>query len=226
LDVKEDQLLIKVVTEVGRSMGAVRSATQALLNGADNEVEFRKELLRGMENELGELQHQLDNIAHYQSIQTGRVDLKYTQIEPADWLSDLSSCWRERARKDDIFLEEDIPADLPFVSGDLTRLSLALNNILRNAVENTPPGGKIFVSAGEKNGGIWISIDDTGRGIPEEQAERIFEPLYQVKRRSRFPKGLGLGLCVANGLITAHKGWMSMDSSQTGGSNFTIWLPI
>ena len=60
MDVKEDELLIKVVTEVGRSMGAVRSATQALLNGADNEEEFRKELLRGMENELGQLQHQLD----------------------------------------------------------------------------------------------------------------------------------------------------------------------
>lgn len=226
MDEKEDELLIKVVTEVGRSMGAVRSATQALLNGADDEEEFRKELLRGMENELGQLKHQLDNIAHYQLIQAGRFDLDYSLIESSIWLSGLSSYWRKRASKDDILIEEDIVADLPSISGDQARLTLALNNILRNAVENTPAGGRIFITSGEKNGGILISIDDTGRGIPEEQANRIFEPLFQVKRRSRFPKGLGLGLCVANKLIAAHNGWMSMDSSQNGGSNFTIWLPI
>lgn len=119
----------------------------------------------------------------------------------------------------------------PYTSAriDRVRMSMALSNVLNNAIRFTPHEGKILVRAEVHNvREIWITVSDNGIGIPKEEMERIFEKFYQVEdHMTRTVGGLGIGLPIARALIEAHGGRIWASSSGTHqGSTFTMTLPV
>jgi len=93
-------------------------------------------------------------------------------------------------------------------------------------VRYTPPGGKVVVRASSRDGGVVISISDTGIGIPRVEQERIFERFYRVDAaRSRELGGTGLGLSIAKHLAEAHGGRIGVESEVGRGSTFSVYLP-
>jgi two-component system NtrC family sensor kinase len=93
-----------------------------------------------------------------------------------------------------------------------------------NALEATPPGGEVTITAGPGNGGtsVILSVADTGCGIPEEDQGRIFEPFFTTKPAG---KGVGLGLAVVYGIVTRHQGRIQVASKTGSGTVFTVELP-
>ena len=81
-------------------------------------------------------------------------------------------------------------------------------------------GGKVAISAGEKEGGVWVAVQDSGRGIAPQDLPHIFERFYRGREG-----GLGLGLAIVKELVEAHEGRISVDSAPGVGSTFTVWLP-
>ncbi len=127
------------------------------------------------------------------------------------------------------------PADLPYV-GDPTRVRQILVNVVHNAVKFTEAGGQVTVSAGAGNtvsgadlrgGGPWIfvRVEDTGRGIPAERLESIFEPYHQSEAADRH-RGTGLGLAISRQLAQTMGGDLTAHSEPGVGSTFTLWLPM
>ena len=112
------------------------------------------------------------------------------------------------------------------VSADGDKLRQVLVNLLSNAVEYTPSGGSILVTAGRRNGRASLSVSDTGIGIPKEELPRIFERFYRVDRsRSRNSGGAGIGLAIVDKIVKAH-GWkICAESDPGGGSSFTVEFP-
>jgi len=110
---------------------------------------------------------------------------------------------------------------------DGDRLAQVLTNLIGNAINHTPSGGQVWLRTAPAAGGVNISVQDTGAGIPPAELERIFERFYQVDA-SRGPKrGTGLGLAIAREIVTAHGGKISATSEGVGkGSTFTVWLPV
>jgi two-component system phosphate regulon sensor histidine kinase PhoR len=101
-----------------------------------------------------------------------------------------------------------------------------LVNLLQNAVNYTPEGGKIAVEARKEEGGIQIEVTDSGIGIPSEDLPRIFERFYRVdKGRSRELGGTGLGLSIVKHIAEAHGGRVSVESKLGQGSRFKVFLP-
>ena len=131
---------------------------------------------------------------------------------------------RHRAGLDEIEIQTDYAPKLPFLSCDFKRLQQAFVNVLWNAIEAMPEGGKLTVATRfvpEKDR-IEIKVSDTGAGIPEEDVERIFEPFYTTKAEG---KGVGLGLSVAYGIIRQHQGEIHFQSEVGQGTHVTIHLP-
>jgi two-component system sensor histidine kinase BaeS len=227
------QLLANLVHELGRPLGALLSAMQALQSGADQDTALRQELLGGMKGEVNRLQHLLDDLARLHDQVLGILELDRRPADISEWLAHTLSPWREAAQTKGLLWQTGIPDTLPTIEIDSDRLGQALGNLLSNAIKYTPSGGTVTVEAGVSEGdqvrgearGVWIRVGDTGPGIAAEAQDRLFTPFYRAQAGRRFPQGMGLGLSIARDLITAHGGRLEVDSALGRGSRFTLWIP-
>ncbi len=225
LEQSRRQLLANLVHELGRPLGAMRSATQALQRGAADDLALRQELLAGMDDEIGRLQRLLDNLARLHDEFTGFPGLSLCPVDLNAWLDRVLALRRAAAQAQGLRWEVAVPAELPTLAIDMDRLAQALDNVLSNAIKYTPRGGMVSVGAGAVDGGVWIRVSDTGLGIALEAQERIFAPFHREQPPRRFPQGMGLGLTIARNLVVAHGGRLEVRSAPGQGSQFTLWLP-
>lgn len=219
------RLLANIVHEVGRPIGALQSAIQALINGADRDEALRRELLDGMEAEVERLHPLLDDLAklHDQILGTLELDCRPTKLD--QWLNQALIPWREAAQSKGLHWRADVPLTLPTLEIDPDRMAQVLGNLLSNAIKYTPAGGSVSVAAGSDEQTMWLCVSDTGPGLTEEEQKQIFEPFYRSQRTHRFPQGMGLGLTIALDLVVAHGGRLEVESEPEHGSRFTVWLP-
>jgi two-component system sensor histidine kinase BaeS len=220
------QLLSNLVHELGRPLGAFRSATQALLGRSGDDVALRRELLAGMDMEVDRLGRLLDDLSRLHDQALGTLELNRQPTALSEWLRGSLPPWRESAQAKGLRWEANIPPDLPTVDVDPDRLAQVLGNLISNAIKYTPAKGTVSLEAGVEEEEAWIRIGDTGAGITPEEQKRIFAPFYRSQRGSRFPQGMGLGLSIAYTLVAAHDGRLDLDSTPGLGSRFTVWLPL
>ncbi|HEY7159292.1 MAG TPA: ATP-binding protein, partial [Gemmataceae bacterium] len=120
---------------------------------------------------------------------------------------------------DTIQLTIDCPSSLPPAVADSDQVRIVFANLIRNAREAMPQGGRLSVTARGVDGGIETTVADTGVGIPAEQLSRVMEPLYSTKAR-----GLGLGLSMARAILEKNGGSLRAGSEPGRGSTFTVFL--
>jgi len=104
---------------------------------------------------------------------------------------------------------------------DATQMQQVLVNLIKNAMHAMTKGGTLALQTGESSDGVWVSVTDTGGGIPPEQINRIFEPFFTTKKR-----GTGLGLMIVQRIVRAHGGRIELESRVGRGTTFRIWLPL
>jgi two-component system, sporulation sensor kinase E len=110
---------------------------------------------------------------------------------------------------------------LPLAPLDTTQMQQVLVNLIKNAMHAMTKGGTLTLQTGEASDGVWLSVADTGGGIPQDQINRIFEPFFTTKK-----KGSGLGLMIVQRIIRAHDGRIELESLVGRGTTFRIWLPL
>ncbi len=133
---------------------------------------------------------------------------------------------RVTAEQCDIGLELEVLSDLPRPLGDAVQLERVVGNLLDNALSYTPSGGRIWVAAAEHDGGIAVSVTDTGPGVPAEHREHIFERFTRVPGVQGRKRGYGLGLYSCRQVVQAHGGriWVESGPGEVG-SRFVFVLP-
>jgi two-component system, sporulation sensor kinase E len=104
---------------------------------------------------------------------------------------------------------------------DATQMQQILVNLMKNAAQAMTTGGTLTLQTGENSDGVWLSVGDTGGGIPQEQINRIFEPFFTTKK-----KGSGLGLMIVQRIVRAHNGRIELESHVGRGTTFRVWLPL
>lgn len=225
LEKARQRLLANLVHELGRPLGVLLSATQALAGGAEEDPAVRQELLEGMEAEIRRMRHLLDDLTRLYDQTLGPLELDCKPTALHSWLLQVLGPWREVAYDKELHWRTDLPADLPTLEIDPDRLAQALGNVVSNAIKYTLPGGEVGVSADTNGVEVWIRVRDSGPGIAPEEQDRIFLPFYRGPASRRFPQGMGLGLSIARDLVIAHGGRIEVQSALGAGSTFTIWLP-
>jgi len=124
-----------------------------------------------------------------------------------------------------VSVESLVAPDLPRVHADYFRVRQVLNNLLYNSLRHTPEGGLIVVQAKSVGSMVETSVSDTGRGIPADEIEHVFERYFQAERGVRHDDGSGLGLSIVKQLVTAHGGEISVESREGEGTTFRFTLP-
>lgn len=120
-----------------------------------------------------------------------------------------------------IALEEKLARQLPESRMDPVQIQQALVNLMRNALQAMTKGGVLRLQTGQTSENVWVSVSDTGCGIPADQVKQIFEPFYTTKK-----KGSGLGLMIVQRIMRDHGGGIELESHVGEGSTFRIWLPL
>ena len=118
-------------------------------------------------------------------------------------------------------LRTRLARQIPATPIDPTQIQQVLVNLIKNALQAMTKGGTLTLQTGEGADGVWVSVADTGGGIPQEQINRIFEPFYTTKK-----KGTGLGLMIVQRIVRAHGGRIELESQVARGTTFRIWLPL
>jgi len=220
------QLLANLVHELGRPLGAIRSAIQALAGGAGDDPQLLQDLTTGMDDQAARLQHLLEDLAHLNEQVLGTLELDYQPVSLSDWLPKLLRPWQEAAQDKHLHWQIDIPPDLPVISIDPVRMASAVENLVSNAIKYTHSGGEVSVSTKVEGADILIRISDNGSGVAVDEQQKIFEPFYRGNQGKRFKQGMGLGLTIARDQVDAHGGRISLESEPGKGSTFTIHLPM
>ncbi len=219
------RLLANLVHELGRPLGALHSALDALQGGADEDVLLRQELFAGMQTEIASLRRLLGDLTHLREQIVGTLELGRQPVALTPWLSGLLAPWREAAQARSLTWQATLAPDLPTIAIDPDRMAQALGNIVSNAITYTPPGGRMSVTADATDTAVRVCVQDSGPGIALAEQAHIFDPLYRSQTGRRFPQGMGLGLSIARAISVAHGGHIEVQSSPGQGSTFTLWIP-
>jgi two-component system sensor histidine kinase BaeS len=220
------KLLTNLIHELGRPLGGLLLAIQAMQAGAGQDKAMRVDILAGMEEEMRILQRLLDDLTGLHNQLLGVLELKTQPIILTQWLPNVLRTHQEAANVKGLIWQVTISEELPTIEADPNRLAQAVGNLVNNAIKFTPSGGTVSLNTGVRDNQVWILVNDTGAGIPLDEQANIFTPFYRGHSENRFPKGMGLGLSIARDLIVAHRGRLEFTSVPGEGSSFTIWLPF
>jgi signal transduction histidine kinase len=174
-------------------------------------------LIASIKKEAERLQHLTDEYLAF--ARPPRPPLGHQSLNAV--VEDLSHLVREEARRSGIAVETRMSRGCPCAVFDPQQMKQAALNLVRNAMQAMPAGGRLTIStAVEDHGSVTLSVDDTGPGIPDDERCLVFEPFYTSK-----PNGTGLGLPLAAHIVRDHGGEIDFGAAPGGGARFTVRLP-
>jgi len=212
--------------ELRTPLTTIKGYAETLLDGALKEDQAFQ-FVQVIQRHTDRLTKIVEDLLMLSKIETKEFQLKMETIFLPNLIDDVIDFVRKPAEKKKIsFSRHDIISSLA-VRADRSYLEQILINLLDNAIKYTPEGGRVIVSAVEKDSKeIQFSIEDNGIGIPKEDLSRIFERFYRVdKGRSKELGGTGLGLSIVKHLVQVHGGRVWVESQLGKGSTFYFTLP-
>jgi PAS domain S-box-containing protein len=169
----------------------------------------------------------INNILNFAKVEAGHVDFQIEDVALDDLLEGMRSLIEPQREAKQLSYRCEVPDRSLVVRSDADKVQQILLNLLSNAIKFTPPGGGIIVRAERSNDDAAIRVQDTGRGIPSEKLDAIFEPFVQVDQHlTREGQGTGLGLAISRDLARAMGGDLTVVSELGRGAEFTLTLPI
>jgi signal transduction histidine kinase len=193
------------------------------LSKARTTAEMKEALRSGLE-EADRLTGLADDLLVYSREQGQRAPLELSDVRIDRLLETVCASIRRRADAAMVTLKIDAPAVQ--VQIDERRLRQAIDNLLRNALEHTPRGGRITASAGVEGSWLTVAVEDTGPGIEHGILDRAFEPFARGSLdRADSPEGAGLGLAIVRAVAQAHGGSARAENRPVGGARVSITLP-
>ncbi|MBB6429248.1 PAS domain-containing sensor histidine kinase [Algisphaera agarilytica] len=193
----------------------------------DDETADRAECLNVINQEVLRLGRVVEEVLSVSEIEAGSLKVRHDDVRVDQIMQSLEHEYQPQAREKDIDLLFDLPPKLSVVQGDREKITLALHNLLGNAIKYTPAEGKVRVQLLEVDNDITVSVTDTGIGINEDELSKVFEKFYRAQDdRLQGIGGSGLGLALARDVIRLHGGDITVESELNKGSTFTLRLPI
>ena len=169
----------------------------------------------------------IDNLANMDNLQRGVASVRAHTISIRRLVEEVVDSFQSEATQKRLTLRFDPPQNDLIVEGDSPKISIALGNVVTNAITFTNPGGHIDVVAESIPGHVKVSVIDNGIGIPANDLTHIFDRFYQVESHlTRKHGGMGLGLSVSKVMIEMHGGRIWAESMEGKGSTFTFLLPV
>jgi two-component system sensor histidine kinase BaeS len=186
------------------------------------------ETFHHIHQEADRLQRLVRDLQELSRVEAGAYELDRRPADLADLVRAVVDRLARQFEDKGVALETDLPGDLPPILADEDRIGQVLMNLVGNALQYTPEGGQVRITAHREGDAVAIAVRDTGIGIPPEHLPHLFTRFYRVdKSRSRAGGGSGIGLTIARHLVEAHGGTIRVESPGSGqGSAFIFTLPV
>lgn len=209
-------LIAGIAHEIKNPLSSVRTCVQ-LLQEKHDDAEFREFFQTTVSKEVDRVNDLIEKFVKL----TQPIEVELSLEDVHSILDEVLASLKNGEISQNIRISTRYRASLPQVKADRRELSKGLSYIIHNAVEAMPQGGNLTVSTLSDSEFVKITISDTGSGIPKEQIENIWDPLFSTKNR-----GVGLGLPISRKIIVEHGGKIEVKSDQDKGATFHICLPI
>jgi len=222
------EFVANVSHELRTPLTNIRSYAETLSdNAGDLPPETERGFLDVILNESDRMTRIVQDLLTLSRFDSGREDMNLIRFPFGKAVRDTYQAVLMEAQRHRHEVILNMQESIPEIMGDRERILQVMMNIVSNAIKYTPDGGKIEISAGHQNGGVWMQVDDNGIGIPAKDRDRIFERFYRVdKARSRESGGTGLGLSIAKEIVTRHGGQLRLVDKEEPGLTIRLELKV
>jgi PAS domain S-box-containing protein len=235
-DVSRERLVQRMKTEfvsiaahqLRTPLSAIKWSLRMMLDGDEGELSAgQKELMEKTYFSNQRMINLVNDLLNVSRIEEGRFLYETKETDLKEIIKDVIQAVRESAHQKEIEIyfqgEEKI---FPPIKADQEKITLAIQNIIENAIKYSPEKGKIFVSLEEEDGFLLASVKDQGIGIPRAQQARVFQRFFRAGNAiSQETEGTGLGLFISRNVIEAHKGKIWFESQENRGTTFYFTIP-
>lgn len=201
-----------VAHELRNPLNVVKTSVYYLMNARNPTPEKRADHLRRIERNVELSDNVITALSNF-------ARMPVPEMRPISIEAMIRGVLEINPPGDRIEVAVECPSGLPSALGDADQIRIALGNLVRNARDAMPQGGRLTIAAHAEDGSLDVSVTDTGTGIEQAELARIMEPLYSTKAR-----GLGLGLAIARSIIERNQGMIQVMSEPGRGSVFTVRL--
>ena len=226
VDQSRQEFVSNVSHELKTPITSIRVLADSLMSMEDAPVELYREFMEDISDEIDRESKIIDDLLAMVKMDKSEAELNLAQVDIVILVKQMLKRLRPIANKKNVelILESirDVTADV-----DEMKLSLAVSNLVENAIKYNTPGGWVRVTVDADHKFFYVKVADSGIGIPEEEQDRIFERFYRVdKARSRSTGGSGLGLAITRRVVLMHKGAIRLTSKDGEGSTFILRIPL
>jgi two-component system phosphate regulon sensor histidine kinase PhoR len=220
------EFLGNVSHELRTPIFSLQGFLETLIDGAVDDPNVNRDFLQKAYNHASRLNTLLGDLITISQIESGEMKMSFRYFPLAEFLNAVVRDFHPLAERNRVRLTLlSGPSTDADVLGDKERLSVALGNLIENAIKYNKPGGDVTLSFEREDGMVRIVVSDTGVGVAREHLPRIFERFYRVdKDRSRDVGGTGLGLAIVKHIVEAHGGSIHVESEVGKGSTFSFTL--
>jgi signal transduction histidine kinase len=225
---KNEQLRRNMVADVAHELRTPISNLRGYLEAISDGVLSPNEVtIRSLNEEAVSLTRLVSDLQELSLSDAGKMKMDIQPEDITHIIKDTAKAFQPKADAKGLLVLADPGNELPLVDIDAQRVRQVLNNLLNNAIAHTGKDGSVSITARPDGEKLYISVADTGEGIPAQDLPMIFERFYRVdKSRTRATGGTGLGLTIAKRIVEAHGGTITAASEQGKGSTFTFSLPV
>jgi PAS domain S-box-containing protein len=168
----------------------------------------------------------INDILNFSRVEAGRVEYEMSPVPLTEVFDSVTAMIEPQATMKHVTYERNGVPDDAIAHADRAKVDQILLNLLSNAVKFTEPGGRISLTSSANGENVFVAVEDTGMGIPEDKIDSIFQPFVQVGRTlTSRQEGTGLGLAISRDLARGMQGDITVESTVGQGSRFTVRLP-
>ncbi|MFW5748235.1 MAG: ATP-binding protein [Chloroflexota bacterium] len=218
-------LVADVAHELRTPLSVLQGSLRAML---DDVYAMDKTEVASLYDQTRVLSRLVNDLHELAQAEANQLPLNKQPVDLGQMVSRITGTFAAICEDDRIDVVTHIPAEPAQVYGDAARLSQVLNNLLNNALHHTPADGSITVGVVTGADTVLMTVEDTGRGIPQHHLPHVFERFYRVDRaRSRHSGGAGLGLAIVRAIVEAHDGrvWVESTGIPGQGTRFSVEFP-
>ena len=217
-------LIAEFVHELRTPLASLSTATYLLLR-PEMSLEQRDQIVNNIHNETLRLTSLASSFLDLARLESGRVQFRKTRYSVADLLYEVRDVMVTKAQETDIHIRVDVPADMPLMEADRDKIKQVLLNLLSNAIKYNRANGSVIITGDFTDEEIFVCVQDTGMGIPEDSIPHLFQKFYRVREHEGKASGTGLGLSICKQIIQGHNGRIEVKSKMGVGTSFTVYLP-
>ena len=220
------QFVSNVSHELKTPLSSVKVLSESILLMEDVPKEMYVEFLHDINSEVDRMTAIINDLLTLVKLDQKEIPLNFKEIDLNQLLAGINKRLQPLADAKGVSLEADYLKEIT-ADADEMKLSLAISNLVDNAIKYTPEGGTVKVTLDADHQNVFITVADTGIGIPEQEVNRIFERFYRVdKTRDRETGGTGLGLSITHATIMMHKGSIKVNSKEEEGTTILVRIPL